>query len=279
MTTKTKKTTKKTSTKKNTKRAATKRTTTKSFDKAPTNMPNNTVNKNDLLTVWNVEAGVPVEFYVRIRANAAKQTARVDWGDGCVEEVEAEQTVSHVYKENRVYVIAIQNNISRFSVLGGKQMLVDIKQWGTAQWVDLGHAFNYCVNMTMSATDVPDFSRGVKLYHMFFECSKFNSPINHWDVKNVKDAGRMLAGAVSFRQNLSNWVEFSNRLTLLSPPDTGKNIARTPEYSVSGILNELIEDYVERYVRGDEQCIFSNEFYLERYYLRYPENRPLKNAA
>ena len=40
---------------------------------------------------------------------------------------------------------------------------------------------------------------------MFDGATKFNQPLNNWDVSNVYNMGNMFYGAISFDQNISNW--------------------------------------------------------------------------
>lgn len=202
------------------------------------------MNNNDFITVWKVEAGFTLCLSVHVRQTnmlSNNETATADWGDGCVEQVKFKQDgVSHTYKRAGTYTVSLQNNIEEFSIAmqgttGARACLIDVKQWGTAKWRSLSYMFYCATNMKMSAKDKPNCSRAVSMKKMFAYCKNFNSPLNHWDTENVYDAANMLFSTPAFNQNMSNWINLSNKKSTLGLGET------------LHIFNYPIEQYLEKY--------------------------------
>ena len=88
------------------------------------------------------------------------------------------------------------------------QTLLQVLNWGDSiHWTQLNHAFSYCPNLTITATDVPDLSGVTDLSYLFYGCTKLtNIPnINNWNVSNVTDMSYMFAGVNAFNQSLNDW--------------------------------------------------------------------------
>jgi len=93
----------------------------------------------------------------------------------------------------------------RFNSSGDRLKILSIVQWGTIPWSSMESAFSGCSNLTGAATDAPDLSAVTSMASMFYGCSKFNSPIGHWNTANVTNMGSMFYYASVFNQNLGNW--------------------------------------------------------------------------
>ena len=93
------------------------------------------------------------------------------------------------------------------SELSDQERLIKVTQWGTNEWTLLSGAFQRCVNMDVTATDIPHYVGGISLNSMFAECSSlvYNTSINNWNLSDVTDLGRMFRGAVKFNQPIGNW--------------------------------------------------------------------------
>ncbi len=100
-------------------------------------------------------------------------------------------------------------NLQKFYLnsLGNAQRLIDVEAWGTAQWTSMETAFRSCVNLNISATDVPNLSNVQSMNGMFLFCSSLNSPanINQWNTTNVTIMANMFSKATSFNQPIGNW--------------------------------------------------------------------------
>ncbi|WP_447637860.1 BspA family leucine-rich repeat surface protein [Flavobacterium microcysteis] len=85
--------------------------------------------------------------------------------------------------------------------------IIDVSQWGSAQWEKINRAFQECKNMNVTAIDIPDFSRVTNMSRMFYGCtSLIGTPsINNWNTQNVITMESMFEGAKAFNQNIGNW--------------------------------------------------------------------------
>lgn len=181
---------------------------------------------NAFITVWRVNAGNKIAFDVNIKVipDTAKQIATIDWGDGCIEHKAhtwGNQEFKHVYAAAGDYTVSI-TGINRFWVdnkTGNAKKLIDIKQWGNAKWCHMKNMFNGARNMRCSATDTPNLSKVISMGHMFCNCMRFNSPIDHWDISAAANMNGMLKSARAFNQpinkllqNLSGSININNIL-------------------------------------------------------------------
>jgi surface protein len=120
-----------------------------------------------------------------------------------------------------------------FSVhLYNSERIIDVSQWGIAEWNEIRQAFNRCINMNVTATDIPDLSmvrdmswmfsyctsligtpsinswnteKVTNMRSMFYDAEAFNQNIGNWNTENVTDMGYMFGDAKIFNQNISNW--------------------------------------------------------------------------
>ncbi|MBS1916657.1 MAG: BspA family leucine-rich repeat surface protein [Bacteroidetes bacterium] len=85
--------------------------------------------------------------------------------------------------------------------------LVDVSQWGTVPWANMKGAFYACINLNISATDVPDLSAVTDMSKMFYQCNTLNGPsnINTWNTSAVTNMNAMFQGAYAFNQPIGNW--------------------------------------------------------------------------
>ncbi|MGE9313230.1 BspA family leucine-rich repeat surface protein [Niabella sp. CJ426] len=88
------------------------------------------------------------------------------------------------------------------------EKLITVEQWGTSKWnADMRTAFFNCVNMDITATDIPDFSGVTNMSGMFTGCKSLigNPTINNWNTALVNDMAQMFMGANQFNQPLGSW--------------------------------------------------------------------------
>ncbi len=164
---------------------------------------------------------------------------RVDWGDGTINEG-VTGDITHTYAQPGVYEVSITGKFPRIYFNGYEfapqtsddLKLLSVDQWGTNRWKSMDFSFAGCENMDVTATDIPDFSRGVSLTGMFWDAkslvgnpsianwdiekatflnfmfrgaSNFNVPIGEWNLTGKRDIYGMFEDAESFDQDLSNW--------------------------------------------------------------------------
>lgn len=101
------------------------------------------------------------------------------------------------------------SNLSTFSLQNqfDRPRLIDVAQWGSANWASTYGMFAGCNNLDVSAGDIPDLSRVTSIASMFTECFSLTGPanINSWDVSNVIYAFAAFQGAQKFNQSLASW--------------------------------------------------------------------------
>lgn len=195
-----------------------------------------TINVTDIadtsfITTWettnaNESITIPINPDVAFTYNY-----NVDWGDGTNSNDQLGDA-THTYSDAGTYVVAITGVFPAiyFNDSGSKDKIKTIEQWGNIAWESMQHAFFGCINLTYSATDVPDLSKVTTmrsmfasatlfdgaignwdlsnvniLEEMFFAAETFNQDINGWNVSNVSQMGRMFQNATAFNQNLGNW--------------------------------------------------------------------------
>jgi|GEM_PF-3134464 len=156
------------------------------------------------VTVWNVEYGT-------IRYPGTGTNYAIYW-----EEVGNPSNNSSLignnyttitFPSNGVYKISVDNHLKRFEgdATSQGEFLQEVKQWGNIQWTTMNSAFKNCINLQITATDVPDLSQVTDISYMFYGANSFNQPLNNWDVSNVTDMLGVFLGASSFNQPLNNW--------------------------------------------------------------------------
>ena len=100
-----------------------------------------------------------------------------------------------------------------------QEQLKEIQQQGDITWAeDLTGAFLGCTHLTITTTDLPNFSTVTDMSSMFSGCSSITDipNINQWDVSNVETMTSMFRGVSKFNANISNWkvgeVKFMNQM-------------------------------------------------------------------
>ncbi|KAF3983432.1 MAG: DUF285 domain-containing protein, partial [Methylococcales symbiont of Hymedesmia sp. n. MRB-2018] len=115
------------------------------------------------------------------------------------------------YRVPGTYIVKASKGITGFNLFangGDAAKLIDVKQWGAAEWSSEGlmGAFNRAANMRMSATDAPKLGAVTNMQFMFFSTGVFNDNISNWDVSSVTNMNSMFSGAGDFNQDIGDWV-------------------------------------------------------------------------
>ena len=92
-----------------------------------------------------------------------------------------------------------------FNFSGDKLKITDIKQWGSIVWSSFDAAFAACVNMSNTATDIPNLSSVTSMKNMFRDANSVNSDTTNWDVSSVINMDSLFRGASSVNPDVSNW--------------------------------------------------------------------------
>ena len=169
----------------------------------------------------------------------------VDWGDGNTDTGLTTST-THTYASAGTYTIKISGVFPKiyFANVGDKEKLLEVQNWGAILWQRMDSSFNGCTNMTITATDIPDFSAltNGNFDLMFRNCDAliggnlsnwntsgftslagtfqlvdlFNVDLSSWDVSNVTSFSGMFQRALSFNNagasGIGNW-DVSNGTT------------------------------------------------------------------
>ena len=110
-------------------------------------------------------------------------------------------------------------NFKRFALSnqGDINRLLDVEQWGTAQWSSMASAFFGCSNLKITATDIPNLSSVTRAESMFEVCRKLETVPNmgSWNVSTITTLTSMFKDCDLFNQDISGWntsnvVSFQN---------------------------------------------------------------------
>ncbi len=155
----------------------------------------------------------------------------VDWGDGS-SNTGVNGGITHTYATQGIYTVSLSGDFPRifFNNQGDKQKILTVESWGSLKWTSMENAFFGCVNLDVTAIDIPDFSLASNIQSMFWRCGSlqgnssfgnwevstitnmrnafaetlFNQDVAGWDVSNVTDMSRLFANE-RFNQNISGW--------------------------------------------------------------------------
>jgi surface protein len=162
----------------------------------------------------------------------------VDWGDGNFSSG-VTGSVQHTYASAGIYTIKISGTFPKiyFNNGGDKLKLLEVQNWGAILWQRMDRSFSGCQNMTITATDAPDFSALINgtfdvmfsncdaliggnlsnwdtsgfttLVSAFDNTSLFNGDLSSWDVSNVTSFASMFILSDSFNNGgasgIGNW--------------------------------------------------------------------------
>ena len=98
-------------------------------------------------------------------------------------------------------------NFQRIIIGNGtdRQRLTEIQKWGAVAWTSMQYAFYGCSNMTLTATDVPNFAAVTNMSWMFVDCSSFNQSVNNFNTAAVNNMDGMFSGCSNFNQSVSSF--------------------------------------------------------------------------
>lgn len=141
--------------------------------------------------------------------NTGNYDFTINWGDGNIEQITTDDILVHDYAVAGVYEIRISGTIEGFATFGtgDPSKILEIKQWGPLKFGNFGNWFRDCVNLTITATDIPDLSGITQFQSIFSGCENLdNIPnIQQWDVSNVTVFQGAFINCLLFNQDLSNW--------------------------------------------------------------------------
>ena len=169
------------------------------------------------------------EIYIQLGGpNFSGYDFSVDWGDGNVTEdlkgvgSDLNSQMFHTYTEPGVYDVQI---LGKFPYLylwtdlnPNRNLLTDIKQWGTTKWESFAESFRGCTGLTnITATDAPDLTRlrlslglsNKQMYGTFQECTNLTNInfMSNWNFKGVESFVNTLRSCTSLTDysGMENW--------------------------------------------------------------------------
>ncbi|RYZ91250.1 MAG: BspA family leucine-rich repeat surface protein [Proteobacteria bacterium] len=135
----------------------------------------------------------------------------VQWGDGSSDVITSYNSaqITHVYSSPGTYTVKINNLITgwAFQNNGDAQKMLNISNWGPLKFGNDGGAFAGALNLTISATDVPNMAGTTNLRDSFFLCISIAAIPNlgSWDMSAVTNMAGMFQQANLFNQNIDSW--------------------------------------------------------------------------
>ena len=196
-----------------------------------------------LVKTDNVGTSADNQFTIPIGPFVGSYNYDVDWGDGNTDTGLTTST-THTYASAGTYTIKISGTFPKiyFNNGGDKLKLLEVQNWGAILWQRMDRSFFGCTNMTITATDVPDFSTLINgtFDVMFSNCEAliggnlsnwntsgftslsnafafssasftglFNADLSSWDVSNVTSFSSMFILSDSFNNGgasgIGNW--------------------------------------------------------------------------
>ncbi|KAF3982198.1 MAG: BspA family leucine-rich repeat surface protein, partial [Methylococcales symbiont of Hymedesmia sp. n. MRB-2018] len=184
---------------------------------------------DDFVTKWRIPDG---DTAARTIIFPGTGNYEINWGDdddgnGVIDESEMVSnsdevgSISHIYRNSGDYTVVVSKvdttfDIDRFNLwdeaIGSKtfrisnaEKLIDVQQWGKANWSSMENAFRSSNLGEITAEDTPDLSRVSNMQGMFFNASLFNGNIGGWNVSTVTNMISMFRNASIFNQDIGRW--------------------------------------------------------------------------
>ncbi|NML59373.1 BspA family leucine-rich repeat surface protein [Chryseobacterium cheonjiense] len=90
---------------------------------------------------------------------------------------------------------------------GDAKKILEVSQWGNIHWTNMEWGFSDCINLDITATDIPDFSSVTSMLAMFYNCTSLigNPTFNLWNTASVNNMSHLFASAGNFNQPVGNW--------------------------------------------------------------------------
>lgn len=141
--------------------------------------------------------------------NTGNYNFNIEWGDGSSETVTSDNILVHTYPAPGVYQISITGTIEGFATFGSgdPSKILNISQWGVVKFGNFGNWFRDCLNLTITATDIPDLTGINQFQSIFSGCENLdNIPnIEQWDVSSVTVFQGAFTSCLLFNQDISSW--------------------------------------------------------------------------
>lgn len=145
--------------------------------------------------------------------NGGAYNMTVFWGDGTSSAITAWDSpeVTHTYSIAGTYEIKIKGHCSGWSfdaaAVDDAPKVLDLKHWGDLDMGDWEGAWEGCVNLVVSATDIPDLSHMTSMGSMFFGCTSLTTIPNSafWDTSTITMLRHLFSQATNANIDVSGW--------------------------------------------------------------------------
>ncbi|MBN2714707.1 MAG: BspA family leucine-rich repeat surface protein [Deltaproteobacteria bacterium] len=169
------------------------------------------------ISLWKVSSAESVTLPL---VPSGEYDFTVSWGDGTVDTVTGwdDEAKTHQYSAGQYEVVIngtikgwafAGNTVTSASLVGtqNSHRIREIKQWGTLSLGNTSEQFAGCLDLRVTATDMPELSDTTSLQGAFKGCSKlvWFPSVNSWDMSGITDMSHMFEGATSFDGDLSSW--------------------------------------------------------------------------
>jgi hypothetical protein len=169
------------------------------------------VNPDFVFTVDTTQAGSAADTIVLPLLSGGTYSGTIDWGDTSTSALSyANRT--HVYASSGTYTITISGTTLQgwtFQNAGDKAKITGISNWGLFDFTET-RTFQGCVNMDITATDVPNIS-GTDFTSNFYNADGITTvqDWSKWSMSGVTNYTNCFAENGSFNGNLGGWVHSS----------------------------------------------------------------------
>jgi surface protein len=172
----------------------------------------------DFVTRWNLAnpGNDPTQF--QFNAKIAVGGANYAWqeispgnatGSGTLAAGTGSVVITGLPANAIVQLSIVPTNLLRFFINNGidRKRLIDVENWGTANWTSMQDAFYGCDSLNISAVDLPNLGSVGSMSQMFRACTNLNSPsnINSWNTSAVTNMSSLFNSTNVFNQNIGNW--------------------------------------------------------------------------
>lgn len=131
----------------------------------------------------------------------------INWGDGNLESVTNYKRLVHDYSKPGVYKISIVGKLEGISFRYGvdNQKLLNILNWGCFTLTGNLEVFANCINLNITAIDLPIFKGVTNLSYYFVNCTNLVTvpQIREWDWDNITEYNNMFLNCINLTEDIS----------------------------------------------------------------------------
>ncbi|MBQ4821728.1 BspA family leucine-rich repeat surface protein [Aquimarina sp. MMG016] len=161
---------------------------------------------NAFITSWDIDN---TSESLEITTPGSGYDFMIDWGDGTVEKVTSSSNAEHNYGVTGTYTVKLIGAFPRFAInVNNRENLRSVDQWGSIVWGSFNSAFEGCINLKLTADDIPDLSNVTDFKDIFNRATFFEDTkdkIGTWNVSTVESFDSAFANTTLFNEDLSLW--------------------------------------------------------------------------